>query len=75
MDEKVKEISERIYRRSEYMNCLIAHREKAVKAILERDLCALWEIFDECKVPCRDRWDIVEFIMEKAKDPRGPHFW
>jgi hypothetical protein len=75
MEMKIQKISERINGRAKYVNCLLPHREEVLKAMFERDLCALWAILDECKIPCKERWDIVKFIMQKAEDTEGPQFW
>ena len=75
MEDKISVISKRIFERSKYYGCLLERRDDVLKAMFERNLCAIWKVLDECKVPCEQRWAIVKFIMEKAEDREGPQFW
>ena len=72
---KKDEISKRIFGWSKYMDCLQKHRDEVLIAMAEKDLCAIWEVLESCKIPCKLRWRAVKFIMEKAEDPEGPQFW
>jgi len=76
MEKKIEIMSSRIYERSKYFECLLPHRDEVLKAMFERNLCVIWKVLDDCKVPCKERWWIVKFIMEKAEEDRdGPQWW
>ncbi len=75
MEKKIEVISSRIFARAKYFECLLQRRDEVLKAMFEKDLCTIWKVLDECKVPCKDRWGMVKFIMEKAEDHDGPQWW
>jgi len=76
LEKNIAVISSRIFERSKYWECLIKHRDEVLKAMFERDMCAIWKVLDECEIPCEQRWAIVKRIIEKAESPDlgGPQF-
>ena len=65
-DEEISRFAEEAAR---YIQCLakLENREKVTEAVKNEDLCAIWKIFDACKVPCRDRWKLVKYLMDKKE--------
>jgi|WetSurMetagenome_2_1015567.scaffolds.fasta_scaffold83335_3 hypothetical protein len=77
MEDRIKKMSEEIFLRSKYYNCLLPHRETILKAMFKRNLCPIWKALENCEIPCEDRWAIIKLIMEKAEEdrPEGPNLW